>query len=135
MKKYEGKTVVVDIDGTLFNNEHQLGDENKKVLKYFKEHGGRIIIASGRDLSNLLEIGQQLELNDLSAIVGINGQKRYTYYNDTTIKGRNLNNEEVQELYEVSTALNIEMLFFCNSILYHNVISSEVKKMLDSYEG
>ena len=42
------KLVVLDIDGTLLNSEHELSDRNKKALKAAADDGVKIALATGR---------------------------------------------------------------------------------------
>lgn len=44
------KAVFLDLDDTLLDNEKNISEENKKAIKYVKEKGGLVCIASGRSI-------------------------------------------------------------------------------------
>ena len=44
------KAVFLDLDDTLLDNEKNISNENKEAIKYVKEKGGLVCIASGRSI-------------------------------------------------------------------------------------
>ena len=48
MKKFEGIVLCSDLDGTILENETTIHPENLEALAYFREHGGKFTIATGR---------------------------------------------------------------------------------------
>ena len=59
------KILALDVDGTLLNKEHQLTQENLKAIKRIKKLGVKVILVTGRDVSALKSIIQELELEDI----------------------------------------------------------------------
>ena len=53
MKKFEGITIISDMDGTLLNDSKEISAENQEAVSYFIENGGNFSIASGRIFSRL----------------------------------------------------------------------------------
>lgn len=48
MKKFDGLLICTDLDGTLFNSEHTVSDENAAAIEYFKGNGGAFTFITGR---------------------------------------------------------------------------------------
>lgn len=46
--RFDGVMILTDMDGTLLNSQHELGDENAAAAAYFMEQGGRFSVATGR---------------------------------------------------------------------------------------
>lgn len=44
------KLIALDLDGTLFNEQSQISEENRKVIKQAKEAGIHVVISTGRPL-------------------------------------------------------------------------------------
>ncbi len=56
------KVIVLDIDGTLFNDEKTITPKTKNVLKKAQEMGLTVVLASGRPASGLWYISDELEM-------------------------------------------------------------------------
>ncbi len=56
------KLAAIDLDGTLLNSQGEISEENKAALTAFKQDGGIVTIATGRNLDGGREIFSQLEL-------------------------------------------------------------------------
>ena len=48
MGKFDGILICTDLDGTLFNEHHQISKENIKAIEYFKREGGFFTFITGR---------------------------------------------------------------------------------------
>ena len=48
MKRFEKIVIVTDIDGTFISDKEALVERNLAAIEYFKAHGGRFTVASGR---------------------------------------------------------------------------------------
>ncbi len=71
MKKFQGITIISDMDGTLLNDDKKISEKNLSALSYFVENGGKFTIASGRVLSRLQLYSDQLPVN--LPIITMNG--------------------------------------------------------------
>ncbi|EOL43402.1 Cof-type HAD-IIB family hydrolase [Enterococcus caccae] len=68
------KAIVLDIDGTLLNDEKKLTDQTKKVLITAQKKGIKVILASGRPTPGMLKYVDELEMAKYSGmIVSYNG--------------------------------------------------------------
>ena len=52
----------IDLDGTLFDKDKNISDENKKAIQMAKENGCKIVLASGRPFQGILPTLKQLNL-------------------------------------------------------------------------
>ncbi len=48
MKKFEGILICTDLDGTLFNSNREISQENRQAIEYFKANGGYFTFITGR---------------------------------------------------------------------------------------
>lgn len=48
MGKFENILICTDLDGTLFNDDKEISDENRKMIEYFKSEGGLFCFVTGR---------------------------------------------------------------------------------------
>ncbi len=48
MKRYEGIVLLSDVDGTLIDENNRISQENIEAIEYFRAHGGKFTLATGR---------------------------------------------------------------------------------------
>ncbi len=56
------KLVAIDIDGTLLNSQHQITAEVHSTIQEAKKAGVKIVIATGRPISGVQAILEELNL-------------------------------------------------------------------------
>ena len=56
------KAIVLDIDGTLLNTGKIISEKTKQALIAAQEKGIKVILASGRPTTGMLELAEQLEM-------------------------------------------------------------------------
>lgn len=54
--------VALDLDGTLLNNNHELSERTKNVLRSLSKNGVMIAIATGRSVKNIAKYLEELDL-------------------------------------------------------------------------
>ena len=54
------RLVVCDLDGTLLNPQHRLGDYTRAVLQRLREAGVELMLASGRHAGDLHSLAAEL---------------------------------------------------------------------------
>lgn len=70
------KTIVLDIDGTLYTSEKRISKKTKECLINLQKNGHKVILASGRPTTGMLELAEELELGkNKGLIVSYNGSK------------------------------------------------------------
>ncbi len=57
------KLIVVDIDGTLFNSNHEISPRTETALKAAIEKGVQIVLATGKTIASSRELVKRLNLN------------------------------------------------------------------------
>ncbi len=62
MNKFQGYTLISDMDGTLLNDKKEIAPENLEAIAYFVENGGHFSVASGRIHSRLRLYAKQLQV-------------------------------------------------------------------------
>lgn len=60
--RFTNTLIVSDLDGTLLNTRQQISEENKSAINYFKKHGGKFTIATGRMESSVQVFIDLLEI-------------------------------------------------------------------------
>lgn len=70
------KVIIMDVDGTLTNNKKVITPKTKEVLLKAEELGVRLILASGRPTSGLMDISRELKMDEYHGLlVSYNGSK------------------------------------------------------------
>lgn len=62
MSKAEIKLIAVDLDGTLLDSNHQIGERSGKALKAAMEKGVQVVIATGKSIRGAQVVIDQLKL-------------------------------------------------------------------------
>lgn len=74
MSKY--RIIVMDVDGTLTNGEKKIPKKTKEALMEAQKQGMRLILASGRPTSGLMDFAKELEMEKHNGLlVSYNGSK------------------------------------------------------------
>lgn len=70
------KAIVLDIDGTLLNTGKIISEKTKQALIAAQEKGIKVILASGRPTTGMLELAEQLEMTKYEGfLVSYNGAR------------------------------------------------------------
>jgi hypothetical protein len=107
------KLIVVDLDGTLLNSYGEVSEENKKAIKRAINNGIEVVIASGRMLSAIKSIAQ--EIGATKYIIAGNGT--ILYENEKILYEKFLNKEQVLKIIKICEE---------NSIYYNIYTENEV---------
>lgn len=68
------KAIITDLDGTLLNAEHKIGDLTKSTLETLAKQGVDIYIATGRNYPDVVKMVQKLDI-DHATLVTSNGAR------------------------------------------------------------
>lgn len=63
MDKFEGLVLISDVDGTLIDENNKVPKENIEAIEYFRAHGGKFTLATGRIPDALLSVVSGIELD------------------------------------------------------------------------
>jgi len=141
LKKIE--LVIFDVDGTLVNDEGEIGDKSRQLIKDLKKLGVLFSFASGRLHSALIPIAEDLKI--YSPLISLDGSviksvagKHFIYR--SFLKENHVKKAiEYSENYQVSIALcHTEAIYFTekNSVIPKLMDKfGATYKSVDSYEG
>lgn len=93
--------LVLDMDDTLLNDDHEISVENREMLQKAKELGVYIVLASGRPTPAMIEYAKDLGLLE-SYMISFNGAVITDLKEDKVIFEQNLTQEQIHELYDYS---------------------------------
>ena len=68
------KLLVIDVDGTLLNDQKQITPHTKSAILKAQQMGVHIVLASGRPTGGILPLAKELELNNYGGyVISYNG--------------------------------------------------------------
>ena len=116
------KVIIMDIDGTLVNDEKVITPLTKETLLKAQEKGVRLILASGRPTSGLLKLAEELDMrNHHGLFVCFNGSKvvdcqsHETLYNQAILE--HLKNFKARPMFDKDEYMYVNDVFD-NTITY-----------------
>lgn len=113
MKSFKNiKIIIVDIDGTLTNNEQEISNYTKEIITKAKEKGLYVIICSGRP--NTYATEKSKLSNASSLVISNNGTLIFDYINNTVIFESSFSDNLIKKLWDFASENNICCTF--NSI-------------------
>lgn len=93
------KLLVLDVDGTLLNNENEISKRTLSTLIKAQHTGVRIVLASGRPTSGILPFAKALELDHFDGfILSYNGSKVIKADSGEVLFERRINPEQIPYL-------------------------------------
>jgi Cof subfamily protein (haloacid dehalogenase superfamily) len=105
------KCFSIDLDGTLLNSNHEIPEENLKVLNSLYEQGHRVIINTGRAIEDVLTFDAIRELE--TPIITINGTVLYSKKRDVLFEA-SIPVSIYKELYPILTKLGLWVMVYTN---------------------
>ena len=125
------KLLVADIDGTLLNDNGELGQESKKLIKELMNEGVAFCLATGRLHSAVTELAKELSLNGF--IISLDGAIIKEYKNDKTIFESYLKTRHVKKAISISNDLLINIVLCHASSIYYTEYNSVIPSLLSKY--
>lgn len=93
------KMLVLDVDGTLLNDEKEISKRTLTTLLKVQQMGVRIMLASGRPTYGLLPLAKKLELGTYNGyILSYNGGQVINASNGEVVFERRINPEHITYL-------------------------------------
>ena len=127
----EIKLIVSDIDGTLLNDNGELGIESKKLLKELMKEKVIVALATGRLHSAVTDIANELSLNGY--IISLDGAMIKNYEGDKTIYESYLKRGQVKKAISISENQLIKIALCHASSIYYTEYNSAIPSMLSKY--
>ena len=95
------KVIIMDIDGTLLNNEKQLTVETKEALLKAQDDGVLLVLASGRPYNGLVHLGNELNMNKHNGLfVCFNGSKVLNYQTGDILFNNAISVEDAKKIFD-----------------------------------
>ena len=102
------KIVTIDLDGTLFNSKKEITFENKIAIAKCHDLGVKIVIATGRPISGVMPVLEELGLTSTSDYAIIyNGSKIINVGTGETISVSSIDGAIIKKLYAESKRLGV----------------------------
>ena len=86
------RLVALDLDGTLLNSYGEISSETREAIKQSVEKGVEIVLASGRPISSVEDLANELQANHY--IISGNGATVYDMQKQETVYDRFLSKEQ-----------------------------------------
>lgn len=125
------KHIVTDIDGTLLNDNGELGIESKKLLKKLMNEGIIVSLATGRLDSAVTDIANDLSLNGY--IISLDGAMIKNFINDKILYESFLRSGKVKKAISISENLLINIVLCHTSTIYYTEHNSVIPSLLSKY--
>lgn len=107
------KLIAIDLDGTLFDKEKNISDENIKAIKKAKEKNIKVVIATGRPISGVLPVLEKLNLTtNEDYVITYNGAKVFNVGTKEVISSSTILGSDVKSLYNESLRLGVNFHAF-----------------------
>eukprot|EP01136_Pigoraptor_vietnamica_P023671 Opistho-1_new@76018 len=122
------KMLVLDIDDTLLNDDHQISEKNKEMILKAQEKGVYVVLASGRPTPAMTHYAKDLSLHTFgSYIVAYNGGEIVDMTNEEVLFEQSISTEHLHELYDFSVAQNVHILAYLDGA----IITESESKYID----
>lgn len=125
------KLIVSDIDGTLLNDNGEIGSESKKLIRELMKENVIISLATGRLHSATIEIAKQLSLNGY--IISLDGALIKSYISDKRIFESFLKKRHLQKAIKLSEELLINIALCHGDTIYYTENNSILPSLLSKY--
>jgi len=127
----EIKLIVTDIDGTLLNDNGELGIESKKLLKELMKEKVVVSLATGRLHSAVIDIANDFSLNGY--IISLDGAMIKNYVQDKILYESFLRIGQVKKAIAISENLLINIALCHSSSIYYTEYNSVIPSLLSKY--
>jgi hypothetical protein len=125
------KLIVSDIDGTLLDDQGELGVESKKLIRELMKRDVIISLATGRLHSAVLEIAKEISLNGF--IISLDGALIKNYVSDETVFESFLKKRHVKKALELSENLLVSIVLCHGTSIYYTENNSIIPSLLSKY--
>lgn len=136
------KLVVLDMDGTLLNGEHEVSEENRETIMGLMEQGVQFVLASGRPYESIVPYVKDLGLE--LPIISANGALVKSVINNEVYFSSSLPMQQVEEIldfadqtsFAVSLYLENEIVTFDEEMVnLHSDLEGLKAKKINNFSG
>ncbi len=113
------KMIVMDMDGTLLNKNHEISEMTKRALLEAQKNGVKIVLASGRSYRTLIQYAEVLEMAKYDGyFIGVNGAAITQVSNMKHEVLAQLQVEEIHEIFKAVKPFEIEAMAVLDDTIY-----------------
>jgi len=127
----EIKHIITDIDGTLLNDNGELGHESKKLIKELIDEKVIISLATGRLHSATTDIAKELSLNGY--VISLDGAMIKDFVTDKILFESFLKIGQVKKAISISESLLVNIVLCHASSIYYTEDNSVIPSLLSRY--
>ena len=122
------KVIILDVDGTLTNNQKVITEKTKDALIKSQRAGVKLILASGRPTSGLIDLAKELEMTEHNGLlVSFNGSKVIDCETNEVLFNETMSVEEGQAVLEHMKNFNVKPMIDKEDYMYvNNVFDNEI---------
>lgn len=114
--------LVLDVDGTLLNDNKEISKRTLSTLRKVQQMGVRIMLASGRPTYGLLTLGKQLELDTYNGyVMSYNGGQVIRASDGAIIFERRINPELIPYLEKKADKNGFGIFTYCDDYIVTNM--------------
>ena len=125
------KILFTDLDDTLLNSDKNISKHTYSALIKMLSQGNKLVLASGRPVSSILEVKEKLNLPDENVyITAFNGALLYDCKAGKVLSEERVDLKLAQELYDKATAAGFHIHTYDEN---NNIISNHDDKELAYY--
>ena len=118
--------IVIDVDGTLRNDDGIISDRNKEALDKVMKNGNLAVVCTGRPRHKSLHIAE--EINSVDYIITLNGAEVFDMANQQTIYASSLDKEYIYEILEYCYEKDIRVALTTGTCDY---VTKDVRSEID----
>ena len=129
LKKVE--LVLFDIDGTLVNDDGELGEKTKQLIGELKKLGVRFTFASGRLHSALVPLAEELKLH--SPLISLDGTAIKSVLGKQFVYRSFLKDKHVKKAIEYSEKYLVNIALCHSEAIYYTEENSVIPQLMDKF--
>lgn len=124
------KMIALDLDGTLTNSEKIITPDTKEALFTYQQHGGRVVLASGRPTQGIVPLAKELELEKYGGyILAFNGSHIVNCETGEVLFNQTLTMEQTARLHDLAQQYGINILTYEGDRIYTEDAENEYAKI------
>ncbi len=127
----EIKHIITDIDGTILNDNGELGIESKKLIKELIDEKVIISLATGRLHSATIDLAKELSLNGY--VISLDGAMIKDFVTDKILFESFLKKGQVKKAIAISENLLVNIVLCHASSIYYTEYNSVIPSLLSKY--
>lgn len=113
------KMIVMDMDGTLLNDQEKIMPETKEALLACQKKGVRLVLASGRNHRKLLPYAEELEMKAYGGyLLEINGLAKTNLADGSREVKARFQAEDIQNIFSLAKQYHVEFQAVVDEGLY-----------------